>query len=48
MRNMSTYHNELNLHVVVSIECFIADRASELGRADKDLSWGRNPVLSFN
>lgn len=35
-----------NLHVVVSAECFVADRAGELGWTHEDLGWTGNPVLS--
>ena len=39
--------NYCNLHVVVSVECFVADSARELRWANKDLSWRRNPVLGW-
>jgi hypothetical protein len=36
-----------NLHVVVSVECFVADSARELCWTNKDLCRRRNPVLAF-
>ena len=36
-----------NLHIVISAECFVADRARELGWADEDLGRRGDPVLSL-
>lgn len=37
-----------HLHVVVSVEGFVANRARELRWTDEDLCWWWNPVLAFN
>lgn len=39
---------KINLHVVVSVESFVADGARELGGADEDLGWCRDPILGLS